>query len=39
MSFRGFLDSNISSNDDNLELPGYNLVRADNLTNTKKDGI
>lgn len=39
MSFRGFLDSSISSNDDNLELPGYNLVRADNLTNTKKGGI
>ena len=39
MSFRGFLDSSISSNDDNLELPGYNLVRADNLTNIKKGGI
>ena len=31
-----YLDSSISSDNDNLELPGYNLVRADNPTNTKR---
>ena len=31
-----YLDSSISSDDDNLELPEYNLVHADNRTNTKK---
>ena len=30
------LDSNISSNDENLELSGYNLVSPDNPTNTKE---
>ena len=34
-----YLDSSISYDNDNLELPGYNLVRADNLTNTKRGGI
>ena len=31
--------SSISSDDVNLELPGYNLVRVDNTTNTKRGGI
>ena len=34
-----YLDSSISSDNDNLELPGYNLVRADNPTNTKRGGV
>ena len=34
-----YLDSSISSHNDNLELPGYNLVRADNPTNTKRGGL
>ena len=29
-----YLDSSIPSDDDNLELPGYNLEHADNPTNT-----
>ena len=34
-----YLDSSISSDNDNLELPGYNLVRADHPTNTKRGGV
>ena len=34
-----YLDSTISSGNDNLELPGYNLVRSDNPTNTKRGGV
>ena len=34
-----YLDSSIPSDDDNLELPEHNLVRADNPTNTKKGGV
>ena len=34
-----YLNSSIPSDDDNLELPGYNLVRADNPTNTKRGGF
>ena len=34
-----YLDSSISSDNVNLELPGYNLVHADNLTNTKRGGV
>ena len=33
------LDSSISSDNENLELPVYNLVRADNCTNTKRGGV
>ena len=33
-----FLGLSISSDDDNLEEPGYNLVRADNPTNTERGG-
>ena len=34
-----YLDSSISSDNDKLELPGYNLVCADNPTNTKRGGV
>ena len=34
-----YLDSSISSSDDNLEIPGYTLVCADNPNNTKKGGV
>ena len=34
-----YLDSSIPIDDDNFELPGYNLVRADNPTNTKRGGV
>ena len=34
-----YLDSSIPIDDDNFELPGYNLVRADNSTNTKRGGV
>ena len=34
-----YLESSISSDDGNLELPEYNLVRADNPTNTKSGGV
>ena len=34
-----YVYSSISSDNDNLQLPGYNLVRADNPTNTKRGNI
>ena len=34
-----YLDSGISSDNDILELPGCNLVRIDNPTNTKRGGV
>ena len=34
-----YLDSSISSNDGNLEEPGYTLVRADNPNNSKRGGV
>ena len=34
-----YLDSSNLSNDDNFNLPGYNVVRADHLSNTKKGGV
>ena len=37
--FETYLDSSISSNDGNLEVPGYTLVRADNPNNTKRGGV
>ena len=33
-----YLDSNISSNNNNLAIPGYNLYRADHLSNVKRGG-
>ena len=34
-----YSDSSIPFDDENLELPGYNLVRTDNPTNTKRGGV
>ena len=34
-----YVDSSISSNDGNLEVPGYTLVCADNPNNTKIGGV
>ena len=34
-----YLDSSIPPDDDNLELPEYNLVRTDNPTNTKRGSV
>ena len=34
-----FLDSSISIDDDNLQIPGYSSVRADHLSNTKRGGV
>ena len=34
-----YLGSSIPSDDDNLELPGYNLERVDNPSNTKRGGV
>ena len=34
-----YLHSSISSDNLNLELLGYNLIRADNSTNTKRGGV
>ena len=31
-----YLDSSISTNNDNLDIDGYNLVRSDHLSNTKR---
>ena len=36
---KAYLDSSIPSDDDNMELPEYNLVRADNPTNTKRGSV
>ena len=34
-----YLDSNISNDDDNLEISGYDLFRADHSSNTKRGGL
>ena len=34
-----YLDSSISSDDDILEIPGYDLFRADHSSNTKWDCV
>ena len=34
-----FLDSSIDNDDDRISIPGYNLLRADHSSNTKKGGI
>ena len=33
------LNSETLSNDENLNIPGYNLIRADHLSNTKRGGV
>ena len=37
--FETYLNSETLSNDENLNIPGYNLVRVDHLTNTKRGGV
>ena len=34
-----YLNSETLSNDENLNIPGYNLIRADHLSNTKRGGV
>ena len=34
-----YLDSSISNDDDNLEIPGYDLYRADHPSDTKRGGV
>ena len=34
-----YLDSSISHDDDNLEIPGYDLFTADHLSNTKRSSV
>ena len=34
-----YLDSSTPFEDDNLEIPDYNLIRSDNLSNNKGGGI
>ena len=34
-----YLDSSTALSDDSLEIPGYNLVRCDYSTNTKRGGF
>ena len=34
-----YLDSSISNDDENLEIPGYDLFRADHPSNTKRGGV
>ena len=34
-----YLDSTIQSDNDNLEIPGYNLVRSDHPWNNKRGGV
>ena len=34
-----YLDSSILSDDKNLEIPGYDLIRADHPSNSKRGGV
>ena len=34
-----YLDSSISNDDENSEIPGYDLFRADHPSNTKQGGV
>ena len=36
---RTFLNSDISCDDNNLQLPGFDLIRADHPSNTKRGGV
>ena len=38
-TFYAYLDSSISSNDNNLTMPGYDLYRADYPSNVKRLGF
>ena len=37
--FETFLNSDISCDDNNLQLPGFDLIRADHPSNTKRGGV
>ena len=37
--FETYLDSNTSDDDNNLNIAGYNLIRADHPSNTKQGAI
>ena len=39
MFIRTYLDSSISNDDDNLNIPGYDLFRQDHLSNTERGGV
>ena len=34
-----YLDSTTAIDDENLEITGYNLLRADHASNSKRDGV
>ena len=34
-----YLNSETSPDDDNLEIPGYNIIRKDDPPNTKRGGV
>ena len=34
-----YLNASFSNDDDSLEVPGYNLFRADHPSNTKRGGV
>ena len=34
-----YLDSSVSDDDDNLEITGYDLFRADRTSNAKRGGV
>ena len=34
-----YLDSSTTSDDDNLEISGYNLIRSDQPSNNKRSGV
>ena len=34
-----YLDSSIPTNNDNMDIDGYNLVRSDHPSNTKRGGV
>ena len=33
------VDSSIENDDDRISIPGYNILRGDHLSNTKRGGI
>ena len=37
--FEIYLDSTVASNNENLEITGYNLLRSDHPDNTKRGGV
>ena len=34
-----YLNSKTSSDDDNVEIPGYNIIRKGHPSNTKREGV